>query len=111
MTKRDFINLLAKNYDLPVNYSEKILMAVLDSIEDALFRDGNVKLPGIGSLSVRALAARQSRNPSTGETMTLPPSKKISFRPAEDFKMRLNTPTNNVHPAPDPEKTPFVPLP
>lgn len=86
MTKRDFTSFLAKKNGLSLPYAEKVLNAVLDSMEDGLFRDGRVMLPGIGSFEVREIAPRRGRNPATGEEIQIPATKTIRFRPAKAIK-------------------------
>ena len=39
---------------------------------------------------VKETAEREGRNPSTGETMTIAPGKKMSFAPAKGVKEKLN---------------------
>lgn len=86
MTKRDFTSFLAKKMGLPLSYAEKVLNAVLDSMEDGLFRDGRVMLAGIGSFEVREAPSRRGRNPATGEEIQIPATKTVRFRPAKAIK-------------------------
>ena len=46
--------------------------------------------PGFGTFTKKKRKARQGRNPATGETMKIPPTISIYFRPATDLKRRLN---------------------
>jgi DNA-binding protein HU-beta len=47
-------------------------------------------LPGFGKFKVKESAAREGRNPSTGEAIKIPASKKLSFTPAKAVKDQLN---------------------
>lgn len=47
---------------------------------------GSVQLPGIGKLKMGQRAARQGRNPATGETITIKASKTVKFSGAKRFK-------------------------
>lgn len=89
MTKTEFTTYLAQKHSLPYAEAEKALNAVLDSIEDALFKDGRVALPGLGVFQRKERAARQGRNPATGEAMEIPASWTILFRPAAALKREL----------------------
>jgi DNA-binding protein HU-beta len=44
------------------------------------------RVPGRGSLQVRARPARTGRNPATGATIQIAASKKIAFQPAKELK-------------------------
>jgi DNA-binding protein HU-beta len=51
---------------------------------------GEVALAGFGKFSVSHRAARQGRNPSTGQTISIPASKAAKFSAASALKKRLN---------------------
>ncbi len=59
--------------------------AVLSSIEEALKEDGSVQLIGFGTFTVKERAARQGRNPKTGEAMTIPASKVVTFKASKSL--------------------------
>lgn len=86
MNKTQFIELLASKTGYPGPYAEKILGAVLATIEDALFRDQRLTLRGLGTFEVRSVAARMGTNPRTGEAMRLDAYKTIRFRPASAIR-------------------------
>lgn len=90
MTKTEFTAFLAKRNGFSLPYSEKILNAVLDTIEDALFRDGRVVLQGFGIFDCRAKKARQGRNPATGEPLDIPAMRIVRFRAAKRLKEFLD---------------------
>ena len=54
-----------------------------------LLGGGEVPLPGLGKLKVRETAAREGRNPRTGETLHIPAGKKVVFVPGKDLKEAL----------------------
>ena len=45
-----------------------------------------IRITGLGTLEVRKREARTGRNPATGETLQIAPSKKVAFRPAKELK-------------------------
>lgn len=59
--------------------------AVLAGIEEALKTDGSVQLIGFGTFAVKERAARQGRNPKTGEAMMIPASKVINFKASKNL--------------------------
>lgn len=89
MTKTEFTAFLAEKYNVDYASAEKVLNAFLDSLEDAMYKDGRIVLPGFGVLQRRERAARSGRNPATGETIAIPPSRTIVFKPAAVLKELL----------------------
>lgn len=89
MTKREFVARLAQEGGMDQNYAEKILTAVLDSIEDALFRDGKITFNNFGVFEVRKQPEHKARNPATGEEIIVPPTKVVRFRPSSSLRMLL----------------------
>jgi DNA-binding protein HU-beta len=64
--------------------------AVTDSITAALRKDEVVTLVGFGTFTVRKRAAREGRNPRTGETIKINASKVPGFKPGKALKDALN---------------------
>lgn len=60
--------------------AEKAVAAVFGSIEEALKAGDKVQLIGFGTFEVRERAAKQGRNPRTGETMMFEASKVPAFK-------------------------------
>jgi DNA-binding protein HU-beta len=66
-----------------------LVQAVFDSLATAI-RDGKrFSFPGFGTFNVKDRAARQGRNPRTGEAIQIPASRTVSFKPAPAFKDAL----------------------
>ena len=65
------------------------LNAALDVIAEALKAGQTVGLPGVGTLSVKATAARQGVRPGTSEKIQIPAGKKVAFKIATDLKKSL----------------------
>ena len=65
------------------------LNAALDAVAEALKAGQTVGLPGVGTLSVKATAARQGVRPGTSEKIQIPAGKKVSFKVAADLKKSL----------------------
>jgi DNA-binding protein HU-beta len=62
---------------------------VFGTIMDNCKRAGEIQIPGFGKFSVRQRAARDGRNPRTGETIKIKASKSVGFKPAAAFKGAL----------------------
>lgn len=65
------------------------IAAVFEQIAGAAAKGEEVSIAGFGKFSVKDRPERQGRNPSTGETMTIAASKKVSFTPAKGLKDKL----------------------
>ncbi len=66
--------------------AEQAVDKVIDSIVNTLKAGGEVSIAGLGIFSVKARAARQARNPRTGETLQVPAMKVPKFRAAKALK-------------------------
>ena len=68
----------------------KYVDAVFEAIEDAVSEGSKVQIKDFGTFKPVAVAERQGRNPQTGEEITIPAHKKVSFSPSKHFKEKVN---------------------
>lgn len=77
-----------------LNMTEKdaasVVNAVFEEIEASLERGEAIQLIGFGTFSVKERAAREGRNPSTGEPITIPASKAVAFKQGRTLKEKIN---------------------
>ena len=66
--------------------SEEIVDMMIDSIVSTLKSGGEVSIAGLGIFSTKTRAARQARNPRTGESISVPAMKVPKFRAAKALK-------------------------
>lgn len=66
--------------------AEQIVDKVFDSIVASLKKGEEVSVAGLGIFSVKQRAARDARNPRTGETVKVPAMKVPKFRAAKALK-------------------------
>lgn len=66
--------------------AEQAVDAVIASIVNTLKKGDEVSVAGLGIFSVKQRAARQARNPRTGEALTVPAMKVPKFRAAKALK-------------------------
>ncbi len=69
---------------------KKAVDAVFAAIADAAAKGEDVSVNGFGKFKVKESAAREGRNPRTGETMPIAASKKLGFSAAKAVKDKLN---------------------
>ena len=66
--------------------AEQVVDKVFDSIVASLKKGEEVSVAGLGIFSVKARAARDARNPRTGETVKVPAMNVPKFRAAKALK-------------------------
>jgi DNA-binding protein HU-beta len=90
MTKNELAETIAQRSGLGVGQARNVVDTMLETVSDELARGGEVALAGFGKFSVSHRAARQGRNPATGQTISIPASKAARFSAASALKKRLN---------------------
>ena len=86
MNKTELIAAVAEKTDLSKKDADTAVSAVLGAITDAHKAGDKIQLVGFGTFEVRNRAAKQGRNPRTGETMTVPASKVPAFKAGKALK-------------------------
>jgi DNA-binding protein HU-beta len=66
--------------------AEQVVDIVVESIVSTLKKGGEVSIAGLGIFSTKSRAARQARNPRTGESIHVPAMNVPKFRPAKALK-------------------------
>ena len=90
MNKAELITSMAEKSQLTKKDAESALKAFIDSVQEALESGEKVQLIGFGTFETRERAAREGRNPSTKETITIPASTVPVFKAGKEFKDRVN---------------------
>ena len=88
MNKSELVNAVAAN-GLTKKDAEAAINAVFGAIEDALAKGEAVQLIGFGTFSVKERAAREGRNPRTGETVKIKASKIPTFKAGKALKDKV----------------------
>ena len=89
MTNHDLVEKIADEAGLAKNQAKSIVDAVFAAIGDAASKGDDVSIPGFGKFKVRATAAREGRNPSTGAAIQIAASRKVGFTPAKALKDKV----------------------
>ena len=100
MTKAELVEDVARSSDLSKKDAEVIVQTVLDSIIESLKTGDKVELRGFGSFRLRERAARQGRNPKTGERVYVPAKKVPYFKPGKELKELINQAQEEMAPQP-----------
>jgi len=69
---------------------ERIVNVILDEIIDSLARGDRVELRGFGAFTVKHRAARQGRNPRTGQTVFVEEKFVPFFKTGKELREKLN---------------------
>jgi len=87
MNKGELVAAVAAETDLSKTDAEKVLKSVLNNIKKNT--KNGVQLIGFGSFTVVKRKARTGRNPQTGETIKIKPSKTVKFKAGTEFKKSI----------------------
>ena len=90
MNKTEFIAAVAEKAEISKKDSEKALKAFVDVVAEQLKAGDKVQLVGFGTFEVSERAAREGRNPQTGETMEIKASKTPKFKAGKALKDMMN---------------------
>ncbi|MBR3844582.1 MAG: HU family DNA-binding protein [Clostridia bacterium] len=86
MNKSELIAAVAEKANITKKDADKVVAAVFESITGALANGEKVAINGFGNFEVKTRAARQGRNPKTGEAITIAASKLPSFKAVKALK-------------------------
>ena len=81
---------IAEKSELSKKDAEKALKAFTDVVAEELKKGEQIQLVGFGTFKVSERAAREGRNPQTGETMQIKASKSPKFTAGKALKDALN---------------------
>ena len=73
-----------------VKETEKAYKAFIETVIDALKDGEKVQLVGFGTFDIGERAAREGRNPQTGESIQIAASKSPRFKAGKAFKDAIN---------------------
>ncbi|KKT14908.1 MAG: DNA-binding protein HU-beta [Parcubacteria group bacterium GW2011_GWF2_44_8b] len=86
MNKVDIANAVHGKLNGTKAQAEEVVDIVIDSIVSTLKKGGEVSIAGLGIFSTKVRAARQARNPRTGQAISVPSMRVPKFRPAKALK-------------------------
>ncbi|MGN4669313.1 HU family DNA-binding protein [Bacillus cereus group sp. MYBK234-1] len=86
MNKTELITQVAGKTGLKKSQASLAVDTLLESIQQALQNSDNVQLLGFGTFEVRERAAREGRNPNTGESLTISARKVPAFKAGKHLK-------------------------
>jgi integration host factor subunit alpha len=93
VTKADIVERLYERVGLPKQEVSDVVESVFELMKGKLEQGEKVKISGFGNFTVRTKQARRGRNPQTGETITLPARRVLSFKASPLLKDAVNPPS------------------
>ena len=90
MNKAQLVETVAQKTGLKKKEAEAAVSAMTDAVISALREGEKVQIFGFGNFETKEVAAREGRNPATGETIQIAASKKPAFTAAKALKDALN---------------------
>jgi len=90
MKKAELVDAIADSADISKAAAGRALDGFVAAVTGALKSGDQVTLVGFGTFSVRERAARQGRNPQTGETIEIKASNNPAFKAGKALKDAVN---------------------
>ncbi|MCU7881908.1 MAG: HU family DNA-binding protein [Candidatus Thiodiazotropha sp. (ex Lucinoma aequizonata)] len=90
MNKAELIEVMAESADISKAAAGRALDGMVEAVTEAMKAGDTLSLVGFGTFSVKERAARDGRNPQTGETIKIKASKIPSFKAGKALKDAIN---------------------
>lgn len=89
MTKTELIANVAEKTEMTKAAATKAIDAVFEAVTEGMLED-KVRINGFGTFEVKERAAREARNPQTGDKIHIPAKKAPTFKAAKALKELVN---------------------
>ena len=86
MNKTELIAAVAEKSGLSKKDAAAAVESVIATVSDSLVKGEKVQLVGFGTFEVRDRAAREGKNPATGEAISIPATKVPAFKAGKALK-------------------------
>jgi len=89
MTKKEFVDDIAIRGEITKKEAENLVNLFLETVSDNLERGNSVGFVGWGKWEVMKRAAREVRNPQTGNKMKIKAKKVVKFRVGKALEEKI----------------------
>ena len=86
MNKTELVAAIAEKAGTSKKGAEKVVNATFDVISEAMAKGDKISLVGFGTFEVRERAAREGKNPQTGEKIKIAACKVPAFKAGKALK-------------------------
>ena len=90
INRHHLVESVSENLGVSRSKADTAVNTVLGVITDALANGNNVELRGLGSFTVKQFGESKGRNPKTGETITIPPQRRVKFKASDRIHRSIN---------------------
>jgi nucleoid DNA-binding protein len=89
MTKKEIVKAISEEMDETQLRTKEIVQKTFDAIIETLVADGRIELRNFGVFEVKKRAARNARNPRTGDKVQVPEKYVVTFKPGKEMEARV----------------------
>lgn len=86
MNKADLVAKVASSTGLTKKAAQDAMEAMMEAVMTSISKGDSVTLTGFGTFKASNRAARNGRNPQTGQVIKIPARTVPVFRPGKEFK-------------------------
>ncbi len=89
MNKADLVAKVASKTGLTKKAAQDAMEALMDAVMSSVAKGDSVTLTGFGTFKASKRAARNGRNPQSGQVIKIPARTVPVFRPGKEFKEQV----------------------
>lgn len=89
MKKNEIIAQIADKNEVSKTLVTNVINTLFDEVVESLKKDGVASFSGFGNFTMKLRAARQGRNPKTGEIIEIKEQNVVGFKPASSLKEKI----------------------
>ena len=89
MTKKDMARAIAEDLGITQVQAKAIVQQVFDSVVETLLTERRIELRNFGVFEVKERRPRRARNPRTGERVSVPAKRVVTFKPGKEMVERV----------------------
>jgi integration host factor subunit beta len=89
VTKKEIVRIISEELQLTQLKAKEIVQKTFDAIIETLVEEGRIELRNFGVFEVKKRAARNARNPRTGEKVLVPEKFVVTFKPGKEMEKRV----------------------
>ena len=97
MAKKEIARKIAKQFGITQLLALEAVQMVFDGITETLLDEGRIELRNFGVFEVKRRRARKARNPRTGERVSVPEKRAVTFKPGLEMEQRVNELKGRLH--------------
>jgi len=91
MNKMEFVAAIAASMSSTKSDAAKFVEALISVVKDTLRKGDEIRLIGFGAFKVKAVPAKEVRNPQTGQKIHVAATKRPKFTPGKELKEAVNS--------------------